>query len=82
MDLRESVKDDADYQITINDLVQWETVHGRELDPLIILWTGWATRWPNRQTYLGTLSSDTSLLRFPGTTYFVDVSTNLAIIDV
>lgn len=67
VDLRHVVKDDADYQITAEDLIQWESINGKQLEPLIILWTGWGSRWPDRETYLGTTSlNDISVLRFPG----------------
>lgn len=67
VDLRKTVKDNADYLISTDDLVQWEKDHGRKLDPLILLWTGWGSRWPDRESYLGSSSlNDTSHLRFPG----------------
>lgn len=67
VDLRHVVKDDADYQITAEDLIQWESINGKQLDPLIILWTGWGSRWPDRETYLGSTSlNDFTVLRFPG----------------
>jgi len=67
VDLRDKVKDNADYQITENDLIEWEKVNKKKLDPLIILWTGWASRWPDRLRYLGSDSEyDASHNRFPG----------------
>jgi len=66
IDLRQTVKGDADYLITSDDLKKWEADTGNVLSPLIILWTGWASRWNNRTSYFGTNSSDTTQLRFPG----------------
>jgi len=66
IDLRQTVKDDADYLITSDDIKKWEEDTGKVLNPLIILWTGWASRWNNRTSYLGTDTRDTSQLRFPG----------------
>ena len=67
VDLRDKVKDNADYEITENDLIRWEKVNQRKLDPLIILWTGWASRWPDRLRYMGTsVEDDPSLHHFPG----------------
>jgi len=70
VDLRDKVKDNADYQITENDLMEWEKVNKKKLDPLIILWTGWASRRPDRLRYFGTESeNDRTLNRYPGNTY-------------
>ncbi len=66
VDLRDKVKDNADYEITENDLTEWEGVNKKKLDPLIILWTGWGSRWPDKLRYLGTESEDASQLHFPG----------------
>ena len=67
MDLREKVKDNADYQISQDDLIEWEKVNKKKLDSLIIIWTGWASRWPDRLRYFGTSSEDDETLnRFPG----------------
>jgi len=64
------VKDNADYEITENDLAEWERMNQRKLDPLIILWTGWGSRFPDSLRYLGTESeTDTSLQHFPGISF-------------
>jgi len=68
VDLRHKVKDNADYEITVNDLAEWEIVNRRKFDPLIVLWTGWGSRWADRSRYMGT-QSDTdasNLHHFPG----------------
>jgi len=66
VDLRAKVKDNVDYEITAKDLQQWEFEQGTRLRPLVILWTGWASHWPNKERYLGTSTNDTSLCHFPG----------------
>ena len=66
IDLRDKVRDNADYLITTEDLRQWETDFNRNLEALIILWTGWAERWPSKEKYLGTATDDITSLRFPG----------------
>lgn len=66
IDLREKVQDNVDYLITVEDLRQWEVDFDRNLESLIILWTGWAERWTSKEKYLGTATDDITLLRFPG----------------
>jgi kynurenine formamidase len=61
---------DRDYRITIQDLEQWETAHGRIPNRAIVLVdTGFARFWPSRQQYLGTAlrgPDGVRLLHFPG----------------
>ena len=58
------------YEVTPDDLVAWETRHGRQLvDVIVLLRTGWATRWTDRAAYLGTDQvgpEAVAKLRFPG----------------
>lgn len=56
VDLRGKVKDNAEYEITADDLIEWERTNKRKLDPLVILWTGWASHWSDRSRYMGTKS--------------------------
>jgi kynurenine formamidase len=61
--------DDA-YEVTVDDLVGWETRHRRQLvDVIVLLRTGWAARWRDRARYLGTSARGAEAvrqLRFPG----------------
>lgn len=61
---------DADYEITTDDLVAWEGAERRQLvDVIVLLRTGWAARWPDRRSYLGTDLRGTdgvANLHFPG----------------
>lgn len=61
---------DAVYEITADDLVAWETAHGRPLaDVLVLLRTGWGAKWGDRTSYLGTDATGPAAvakLRFPG----------------
>jgi len=61
---------DPAYEVTPDDLVAWETHHGRQMvDVILLLRTGWATRWSDRAAYLGTdqVGPDAvAKLRFPG----------------
>ena len=55
VDVSEACAQDADYQITIEDLRRWETEQPRQLVDLIVLMrTGNGTHWQQRERYLGT----------------------------
>lgn len=58
------------YEVTADDLVAWERVHGRQLvDMIVLLRTGWGARWGDRAAYLGTAATGpgaVARLRFPG----------------
>jgi len=44
-----------DYQISVEDLLDWESRHGALPDGVILLLrTGWGERWPDPVRYLGT----------------------------
>lgn len=61
---------DVDYEVTIDDLMAWEGRHGRQVvDCIVLLRTGWAARWPDHESYLGTAERGpeaVARLRFPG----------------
>ena len=65
-----SEKADADYLVSVDDLLAWEAAHGRLPDgAILLLRTGWATRWSDRVAYLGTdLTGPEAVpaLHFPG----------------
>ena len=58
------------YEITPDDLVAWEGEHQRQfVDVIVLLKTGWASRWPDRKAYLGTElrgADGVANLKFPG----------------
>ncbi|MEY3204671.1 MAG: Kynurenine formamidase [Planctomycetota bacterium] len=58
------------YEATVDDLVAWEARHGRQLlDVIVLVRTGWAARWADRERYLGTAAKGpeaVKALRFPG----------------
>ena len=60
----------ADYQVGIEDIRQWERKHGVVPDGAIVLFnTGWHRRWPDAQRYLGTAERGeqaVAKLHFPG----------------
>lgn len=58
------------YEVTVDDLVAWEREHGRQfVNVIVLLRTGWSSRWGDREAYLGTAVKGPGavpLLRFPG----------------
>ena len=60
----------ADYQIGVDDLTAWEATHGEIPDRAILLVrTGWGSRWNDRAAYLGTEFTGPEAvpeLHFPG----------------
>ena len=70
VDVRDKCRADRDYQIAVEDLQAWEAAHGDTLDgKIILLNTGYATHWPDREKYLGTAETGRGAiakLHFPG----------------
>ena len=61
---------DPNYQVVVDDLVQWERKHNEPLDEFIVLLrTGFGTFWPSPAKYLGTHERGpqaVAKLHFPG----------------
>jgi kynurenine formamidase len=59
-----------DYRIGVEDLTAWESQHGRiPAGAIVLLQTGWASRWGDRPAYLGTSRTGPEAvpeLHFPG----------------
>ena len=70
VDVSEACAQDADYQITIEDLRRWETEHQRQLvNVIVLLRTGNGKHWQQRERYLGTAARGpeaVAQLHFPG----------------
>jgi kynurenine formamidase len=70
LDVTESSERDADYQVTAADFQRFEQEHGPiPMDAIVLLRTGFSTRWPGAERYLGTtLRGDEGArnLHFPG----------------
>lgn len=70
VDVSAACATNPDYQVTIDDLMNWETTNRQLLvERIVLLRTGWSQRWPNRLTYLGTDQwgpSAVKHLHFPG----------------
>lgn len=60
----------ADYLVSVEDLIRWESAHGEIPDGAILLiHTGWGSRWGDRTAYLGTARfgpDAVAELHFPG----------------
>jgi len=70
IDIRTKCAENANYQVVVDDLVQWESKHNERLDEAILLLrTGFATFWPSPAKYLGTEERSPQALaklHFPG----------------
>ena len=67
IDIRAQAAKDPDYRLTLADVKAWEKAHGPvPAETIVLLRTGWSTRWPDRKAYLGDdTPGDASKLRFP-----------------
>ena len=70
IDVTDQSAREADYQVTTNDFQRFEQEHGAiPMDAIVLLRTGFSSRWPGAERYLGTtLRGDegTKNLHFPG----------------
>jgi kynurenine formamidase len=54
VDVTDKAAANADYRLTADDIREWETRHGRiEAGTIVLLRTGWGSRWPDRKAYFG-----------------------------
>ncbi len=68
VDVRAACAADPDHAATVDEIKAFESAHGPVPDgAVVILWTGWGERWPDRKRYLGDdRPGDASRLHFPG----------------
>jgi len=68
IDAQSQCENNVDYELTVQDLLNWESRYGRiPDDALVFMWSGWGQRWPDRVRYLGTgTPDDAQSLHFPG----------------
>jgi len=67
LDVSAKASADPDYRLTVDDVKAWEKRHGA-IAPgtIVLLRTGWSSRWPDRKSYLGDdTPGDASKLHFP-----------------
>jgi kynurenine formamidase len=68
IDVRAAADANPDYRLQVSDVNRWEAEHGRiPHGAIVVLYSGWGSRWPDRKRYLGTdVPGDTANLHFPG----------------
>lgn len=70
VDVTEACRKNPDYLVTVTDLRNWEVRHQRQLvDVILLIRTGYARHWPDREQYLGTAATGEAALdqmHFPG----------------
>ena len=70
IDVTAASAQNADYQVTVDDLMRWEQQHARiPSDAIVLLRTGFAQHWPDATRYLGTAErgdAAVAKLHFPG----------------
>lgn len=70
IDVTTQVDGDANYQVTVDDLLGWEAQHGTiPPDAIVLMRTGFSRFWPDAARYLGTAERGEAAvadLRFPG----------------
>ncbi len=65
LDVRDRVRQNPDYQLTVSDIRRWEQTHGRiPRRALVFLHTGWGTRWESPKDYLNRDAQ--GVMHFPG----------------
>jgi kynurenine formamidase len=67
IDVADSARRNPDYRLTPDDVRRFEQRHGRIPErAIVLLRTGWSSRWPDRKAYLGDdTPGDASNLHFP-----------------
>ena len=67
LDVTEQAARDPDYRLSVEDVMAWEAKHGAIVEgAIVLLRTGWSTRWPDAKSYLGDdTPGDASNLHFP-----------------
>jgi kynurenine formamidase len=67
IDITAKTRADADYRLTRDDVAAFEKANGRiAAGTIVLLRTGWSTRWPDKKSYLGDdTPNDASKLHFP-----------------
>lgn len=68
IDIRTQAAKDPDYRLSVADIEAWENQHGQiPAGAIVIMWSGWGERWPDKKKYLGTdQPGDVANLHFPG----------------
>jgi len=67
IDVADRASSNADYRLNADDVRAWESRNGQiEAGTIVLLRTGWGSRWPNRKSYFGDdAPGKTDNLHFP-----------------
>src|SRR6266576_4176888 len=61
IDVRRQADSSADYRVHQSDITAWEAAHDDiPPDAIVLIRTGWGSRWPDRARYLGTTKTGTA----------------------
>src|SRR5712692_916474 len=70
IDVSHQADSSADYRVRPADITEWESAHGAiPSGAIVLIRTGWGSRWPDRARYLGTTKTGAAAvpeLHFPG----------------
>jgi len=70
IDVTKQADSSADFRVHQSDITAWEAAHGEiPPDAIVLIRTGWGSRWPDRARYLGTTktgAAGVAELHFPG----------------
>jgi kynurenine formamidase len=68
VDVRSLCQQQPDYELTVDDLLAWESRQGMvPKGAIVLMYSGWGERWSDRKRYLGSdTPDDPSTLHFPG----------------
>ncbi|XP_077991362.1 uncharacterized protein LOC144445621 [Glandiceps talaboti] len=67
IDMKSKADADADALLEVSDIEAFEEEYGKIPEGAIVMvYTGWGTRWDDRLGYLGTETKNMSLLHYPG----------------
>jgi kynurenine formamidase len=67
IDVSSRARGEQDYRLTPDDILAFEKANGRiQPGTIVLLRTGWSTRWPDKKSYLGDdTPNDATKLHFP-----------------
>jgi len=65
LDVTSEVRSNPDYEVSVEDIAQWEQIHG-EIPPgsVVVARTGWGTRWDSPKDYRNI--DKKGVMHFPG----------------
>ncbi len=65
IDVSSQTKNDIDYLITVNDVMNWEKIHGQiPANSIILFKTGWGKFYPDKSKYIGTNGAGATAIPF------------------